>query len=169
MKLTFQPLTRKTATLITAWIYEPPYDIYGYRQRNQNSALSYLTSPVNRFFGAFHAEELVGFRSFGADGRVAGGDYDGRFLDTGGGLRPDLTGRGLGQSAIAQGLHFATTTYGTQRFRVTIAGFNLRAQKTCQRLGFKIIHKFTRSHDHKEFLILTLETLPSLTFSPSRS
>lgn len=164
MKLNFQPLTLETAKLIITWVYEPPYDIYGYRQRNQNSALEYLTTPANRFFGAFNKNELVGFRSFGEDGRVSGGDYDGRFLDTGGGLRPDLTGRGLGQSTIAQGLHLGAATYGTHRFRVTIASFNLRAQKTCQRLGFKVTQQFTRPNDQKEFLILSLDSLlPAIT------
>ncbi len=160
MHLTFQPLLLATAHEITTWIYPPPYEIYGYQQRPRVTALAYLTAPEHRFYAAYHRTDLVGFRSFGADGRVAGGDYDGRYLDTGGGLRPDLTGQGLGRSAIAQGLHFGTQTYGTQRFRVTIAAFNLRAQKTCQHLGFQITQSFLRPTDQKAFHVLTLDALP---------
>ena len=155
-------MTMSAATAITSWIYASPYDIYGYHQRKRASALDYLTNPAHRFFAAFHESELVAFRSFGDDGRVAGGDYDGRYLDTGGGLRPDLTGRGLGRHVIASGLHFGASTYRTTRFRVTIAGFNHRARITCQRLGFEVSQRFTRPHDQQEFLVLTLDSLPAL-------
>lgn len=59
----------------------------------------------------------MAFRSFGEDGRVNGGDYDDSFLDTGGGLRPDLTGQGLGPEMIAEGLAFGRMTFGVWRFR----------------------------------------------------
>lgn len=162
MELTFTPMTPAAAREMTSWVYAPPYDIYGYRRRNRAQALDYLTAPKNRFFAAFDGTAMVGFRSFGADGRVAGGHYDGRYLDTGGGLRPDLTGQGLGRGAIAQGLHFGATTFGTNRFRVTIAQFNLRAQAVCQNLGFEIIQKFVRSHDQQGFSVLTIDALPSI-------
>ena len=160
MQLTFQPLTRPVAALMTEWIYPTPYNIYGYHTRNRAEALTYLTAPINRFFAAFDGSELVGFRSFGSDGRVAGGDYDGRYLDTGGGLRPDLMGRGLGQSAIAQGLHFGTSIYQTTRFRVTIASFNLRAQTVCRRLGFHLTQQFIRPYDRTEFFVFSIDKLP---------
>ena len=44
--------------------------------------------------------------SFGPDGRVPGWDYDETALDTGGGLRPSLTGQGLGRAVISAGLDF---------------------------------------------------------------
>ena len=162
MQLSFQPMTRAAAESMTDWVYSAPYNIYGYHTRNRAEALTYLTAPINRFFAAFDGNELVGFRSFGADGRVAGGDYDGRYLDTGGGLRPDLTGRGLGQSAIAQGLHFGASVFRTTRFRVTIAGFNLRAQTVCRRLGFHVTQQFIRPHDRAEFLVFSIDELPEL-------
>ena len=162
MELTFAPMTPTAAEEMTSWDYTPPYKIYGYHRRNRAQALRYLTAPENHFFAAYDGTAMVGFRSFGEDGRVAGGAYDGRYLDTGGGLRPDLTGQGLGRSTIAQGLHFGATTFGTTRFRVTIAHFNLRAQSVCQKLGFKITQRFVRSHDQQDFLILTIDALPTI-------
>jgi len=45
------------------------------------------------------------------DGQVPGGMYDDSALDTGGGLRPDLTSQGKGREAIQTGLDF-----GRQQF-----------------------------------------------------
>jgi ribosomal-protein-alanine N-acetyltransferase len=60
-----------------------------------------LVDPTSGFRALVETDELIGFRSFGDDGQVPGGPYEsttppgGSVRDTGGGLRPDLTGRGL--------------------------------------------------------------------------
>jgi ribosomal-protein-alanine N-acetyltransferase len=42
-------------------------------------------------------------------------------LDTGGGLRPHLVGKGLGRRAIATGPAFASERFAPPAFRVTVA------------------------------------------------
>jgi RimJ/RimL family protein N-acetyltransferase len=157
MKLLFVPMTRLYAEDIACWRYDPPYDIYGHTDGDEGQSIDYLVDDKNGLFAVLHNGELIGFRSFGEDGRVSGGNYDGSHLDTGGGLRPDLTGKGLGAEVLFQGLQFATETFGTDRFRVTIAVFNERAQKVCRRLGFQESDRFCRSKDGKEFVIMTVE------------
>lgn len=152
-------MTRPYAKDITSWRYEPPYDIYGHRDEEEDRSIDYLVDDENGFFAAIHDGELIGFRSFGDDARVNGGSYDGPHLDTGGGLRPDLTGKGLGAEVILQGLQFGSSIFRTRKFRVTIAGFNERAQKVCRRLGFQESDRFHRTKDGKEFVIMTLDDL----------
>jgi RimJ/RimL family protein N-acetyltransferase len=67
---------------------------------------------------------------------VPGGPYDDSALDTGGGLRPDLTGRRLGRQAISTGLAFGIAAYSPTAFRLTIATYNVRAHRVVEALGF---------------------------------
>jgi ribosomal-protein-alanine N-acetyltransferase len=47
---------------------------------------------------------------------VPGGTYGADALDTGGGLRPDLTGRGLGREALEVGLAFGRSRFAPRAF-----------------------------------------------------
>src|SRR5258708_16244529 len=88
---------------IATWRYPAPYDCYDMA----GASAAFIATPESGFYALTDGDALIGFRSFGADGRVPGGDYDDSALDTGGGLRPDLTGKGLGRAAIRTGLEFA--------------------------------------------------------------
>jgi ribosomal-protein-alanine N-acetyltransferase len=136
MNISFTPLKREHAEEIVSWRYDDPYEIYDYRCQLPQDAIDYLTDPINQFFAALCDDELIGFRSFGSDARVSGGDYDDSYLDTGGGLRPDLTGQGLGAAVIRKGIEFGAHEFSATRFRVTVAAFNERALKVCKRVGF---------------------------------
>ena len=74
------------------------------------------------------AGELVGHFSFKPK--------EHRVLEIGLGLRPDLTGRGLGASFLAAGLEFARDRFAPQRFVLSVATFNERAIKVYERTGF---------------------------------
>jgi len=160
MNISFTVLDREHAKEITSWRYDEPYAIYDYRDQSSNDVIGYLTDPANQIFAVLSDNELIGFRSFGPDGRVSGGTYDDSYLDTGGGLRPDLTGRGLGARIICKGIEFGTREFETERFRVTIAAFNQRALRVCSRVGFTEDHRFHRATDDKEFVVMKLEKKP---------
>jgi ribosomal-protein-alanine N-acetyltransferase len=85
---------------------------------------------------------------------VPGGDYDEEALDIGGGLRPDLTGQGLGPSFMEAALEFGRRQFGPVSFRATVAAFNRRAQRVCEKLGFRPVQTFERMHNGKRFTIL---------------
>jgi [ribosomal protein S18]-alanine N-acetyltransferase len=126
-------MTAAFAANIVTWRYPPPYDCYDMTGADAR----FLADPASGFFAlADEQDDLIGFRSFGTDGQVPGGDYDDSALDTGGGLRPELTGQGLGREAIGTGLEFGRERFAPPAFRVTIASFNVRAQRVVQALGF---------------------------------
>ncbi len=152
-------MSHNYAYQIATWRYEVPYDFYGYTDSDYESNIAYLTDERNEFFAVVSEGSLIGFRSFGEDGRVHGGNYDDSYLDTGGGLRPDLTGNGIGEEIVRKGLEFGSALFDTERFRVTIAAFNKRALTICRRLGFHECKKFQRESDDAEFVVLTLEKL----------
>jgi RimJ/RimL family protein N-acetyltransferase len=158
MLLHFLPMTEETAHAAVAWRYQGQYAVYDLDEES----LPVLLDPANAYYAAFDAhDDLIGFCCFGAEARVPGGDYsDARLLDVGVGLRPDLTGRGLGASFMGQVLAFARQTQPARGFRVTIAAFNLRSQRVCERLGFRPAGSFRRENrpDGMPFVLMTLDT-----------
>jgi ribosomal-protein-alanine N-acetyltransferase len=146
------PLTRVQAQDLATWRYDPPYDVYDLAGADPEE----LLDPALGFHAVLAGERLIGFRSFGPDGQVPGWDYDAAALDTGGGLRPSLTGQGvgLGRAVIAAGLHFGRTTYAPAAFRVTVASFNARARRTVESLGFEQVGSFAALRDGRRFDVL---------------
>ncbi len=138
------------AVAITAWRYPPPYDLYDMTGADRD----FLADPASGFFALLDGDELIGFRSLGADGQVPGWDYDKSALDTGGGLRPDLTGIGLGRQAIQTGLDFGRSRFSPLGFRVTIATFNQRAQRVVKALGFQKAGRFQGPADGRSYEVL---------------
>jgi [ribosomal protein S18]-alanine N-acetyltransferase len=144
------PLTREHALDICTWRYPAPYDNYDMVDADPDELLRACLG----FFAVLVDDQLIGFRSFGPDGQVSGWRYDDSALDTGGGLRPELTGRGLGREVISAGLSFGRARFEPLAFRVTVASFNARALRTVESLGFKKIGQFNAAHDNRSFEVL---------------
>ena len=144
------PMTAEHAADMLTWRYPAPYDCYDAAGGDPG----YYADPANGFFAVLSGGQFIGFRSFGPDGQVPGGGYDDSALDTGGGLRPELTGRGLGRSVIAAGLEFGRQRFAPDAFRVTVASFNARALRVVTALGFAPVRSFAATADGRRFEIL---------------
>lgn len=151
--LIFSVLDESAAREVMRWRYDPPYDIYNIEDSDE--VIQYVLDPQNNFFALRDDNgKLVGFCSFGEDGQVSGGDYRLGALDIGMGILPDLTGQGRGAGYVAAVVDFARKEFSPERLRVTIAAFNLRAQRVWEKNGFRSMQSFQRDIDHKEFVIL---------------
>jgi ribosomal-protein-alanine N-acetyltransferase len=147
-----------SARAIAHWQYEPPYDLYNMDSGNVDEAVAALLDPRNHYFSvAGEGGELVAFCCFGPDAQVPGGDYGASALDIGLGLRPDLTGHGQGLHYVKAVLDFASATFAAAAFRVTVAGFNHRAQRVWKKAGFRRVQTFPRRLDGRAFVILMRE------------
>lgn len=155
-RFAFAPLTAPDARVVAAWRFEWPYALYNADPARFDETVRALLEPRNRYFAARTTEDgLVGTFCFGPDAQVPGGDYDDPdALDIGLGLRPDLTGRGLGEAFLLAGLAFARERFvpAPTRFRLTVAAFNRRAIRVYERAGFRPTHRFVRPSDGREFL-----------------
>jgi ribosomal-protein-alanine N-acetyltransferase len=150
--MVFAPMDEISAQKMLRWRYEPPYDIYNLAE--SEGALAYALDPQNCFYTLKDdADGLVGFCSFGLDAQVPGGDYTADALDIGMGIRPELTGHGHGQRFVSQVLNFARSEFNPDRFRVTIAAFNQRAQRVWQKAGFHFVERFTHQASGREFIV----------------
>jgi RimJ/RimL family protein N-acetyltransferase len=91
---------------------------------------------------------------------VPGWDYDDSAWDTGGGLRPELTGQGLGRTVIRAGLAHGRSRFAPPAFRVTVASFNARALRTVESLPFQWLGTFKASRDARDLVVLERHESP---------
>jgi len=125
-------MSQRQARAVAAWRYDPPYDFYDAVADPED--LAELLDPAQREGRDFAVlsdpsdlSDLVGFFMF---------KHEGDIVEVGLGLRPDLTGCGLGLSFLLAGLEFARERYAPTRFRLAVAAFNQRAIRVYERAGF---------------------------------
>jgi ribosomal-protein-alanine N-acetyltransferase len=148
----FRLMSDEEATRISRWHYEAPYDFYD--ATSDPDDLTELLDPQRRkdaYFSVFdEGGELVGFFQF---------EREGTTVDVGLGLRPDLTGRGLGVRYLLAGLEFARERFSPERFTLSVATFNERAIQVYERAGFRrntLYKHYTNGGEHL-FLSMTRE------------
>jgi [ribosomal protein S18]-alanine N-acetyltransferase len=157
MEFFFHPLTTAEAQAMLRWRYTGEYAIYNMADEPTGNDVTFLLDPQNGYYGIHNAaEEFIAFCCFGADAQVPGGDYTAPALDIGLGLRPDLTGQGLGTGLLAAILHFGQQQrFAPIQWRATIAAFNLRSQQVFAKHGFQEIQRFISGHAQPlEFLVV---------------
>jgi ribosomal-protein-alanine N-acetyltransferase len=125
---------REEAQRIATWRYEPPYSFYDADADAADLALLLgRESREGRYFSAFSEDALIGFFDLKSDGDD---------VTIGLGLRPDLTGRGLGLPFVEAGMAFAREQFAPSRFRLSVATFNERAIRVYERAGFVPLRTF---------------------------
>jgi [ribosomal protein S18]-alanine N-acetyltransferase len=123
-------MSDEEAREISRWHYESPYDFYDWTSDPDD--LEELLDPARRegtYFSAFdRGGALVGFFGFESEGET---------VDVGLGLRPNLTGQGLGLEYLRAGLEFARERFSPWSFTLSVATFNERAIEVYERAGFR--------------------------------
>jgi ribosomal-protein-alanine N-acetyltransferase len=121
-------MSQEDAVAIAAWRYPPPYDFYD--ADADPGDLAELLDPRRRegsYFSAWSEGKLIGFAQVSAaDGTAV----------IGLGLRPDLTGRGLGSAFLEAVMAFVREGEAPARFTLSVAAFNGRAIRIYERAGF---------------------------------
>jgi ribosomal-protein-alanine N-acetyltransferase len=161
MRFRFRPIEAGDFEQIAFWRYDPPYDFYDW---DLEDALEPLLDPVEKNLVLLDdADTVAGFAFFGPGGQVPGGVEAGAYLepllDIGLGLRPDLTGRGIGLEFVLAVIEKGREFHQPAGFRLTVATFNERAIRVYKRAGFapeRIV--WSRSTGElTEFLVMTRE------------
>ncbi len=130
MQCIFRPMSAQSAQAIARWQYEGVYSFYN--AESDPDDLAELLDPHN---WSDHYYEVVG-----EQGDLIGFIYlkrDGPVVEIGLGLRPDLTGRGLGRQFLLDALDFAAQRDALAGFRLLVATFNERAIRVYTKAGFQ--------------------------------
>jgi RimJ/RimL family protein N-acetyltransferase len=126
-------LSEKHARAIAGWRYEFPYEWYD--TASDPRRIELFANPARRegLRGVVDDEgELIGFFNFVREGNE---------VRVGLGIRPDLTGRGLGAQFIDAGLGYAKEEWSPRKFRLWVAWWNERALRAYRRAGFREVQR----------------------------
>jgi [ribosomal protein S18]-alanine N-acetyltransferase len=99
LRFALKQITPSDARAISCWRYEEPYSIYD----GDPTSVDAILQPRLSCHSVYdESGDLAGYFCFGEDAQVASGKRLGLYeaepaLDVGLGMRPDLTGRGLGE------------------------------------------------------------------------
>ena len=131
MKLTIRPASPQALEAIVSARYGPPYEFYdGDGEPVLNPERYYeALDEQGSFVGHFYFEEKEGAVEIGL------------------GLRPELTGQGLGLDFVIAGVKFARRRWSSRRIVLSVAAFNERAIKVYERAGFRETGRHVRSFE----------------------
>ncbi|HEY7124376.1 MAG TPA: GNAT family protein [Ktedonobacterales bacterium] len=143
----FGLLSEADARMLLEWAYEGPYAVYNFQSdygpEDPYDTLEELLDQRSPYYAVHDARgELVGFWGFGTSAEVTGERLPAVFREDGSltvglGLRPDLTGKGLGLAFVRAGLEFARKQFAPSGFRLFVLPWNERAMKVYERAGFR--------------------------------
>ncbi|CEX14003.1 GNAT family N-acetyltransferase [Bacillus sp. N447-1] len=132
-------LTKEEAMERNTWTYEEPYSLYSFS--GEKEVIEELLDGT--YYGCCDDQgDLIGYFCFGANAQVPGGRdanlYGGEdVIDIGLGMKPALTGKGIGKEFFQAGIAFATKEFNAKMFRLSVATFNTRAITLYKNIGFK--------------------------------
>jgi [ribosomal protein S18]-alanine N-acetyltransferase len=129
--------TEAYADEVASWRYEPPYDFYDLASDPEDEAAMRDPARFEHHLAVLDDEgrTLDAFWYF---------DWPEDVVEVGIGLRPDLTGRGLGESFLRPQLAYAAERWSPSLFRLFVAAWNERAIRLYDRLGFREVARETR-------------------------
>lgn len=166
MSYTFTPMDKDDAQSFRAWQYEEPYSIYNVGgEPDEENIDSEMLDPRSPYYSVRDEQgELIGYFCYG----TAGQPFDSsepalytndRTICIGLGIRPDLTGKGLGPGFVEAGLNFARQQFAPRTFRLYVLTFNRRAIRAYEKVGFRHEGIYTQRniHGERDFLIMSCE------------
>jgi RimJ/RimL family protein N-acetyltransferase len=128
--------TGEHANEVAGWRYEAPYDFYDLASDPADEAAMRDRTRAGHWRAVLgESDRLEAFWYF---------DWHGDVVEVGIGLRPDLTGRQLGESFLRTQLEYASHSWQPESFRLFVAAWNERAIRLYERLGFREVARETR-------------------------
>lgn len=156
LNIVIRPLALDEALAVATWRYGGELAMYD-GDPGQGEDLLVMTAEGYGYYALLENDDFVGYCCFGPEGRVLGQPAPVEdLLDLGGGLRPDLVGKGLGAVGLPVILDFAREQFSPPGFRTAIASFNRRSIVLCRWAGFRASCTFPGPGE-REFTELVLK------------
>ncbi len=118
------------------WKYKGKYSFYDTTADKEDLAEFLDPKTWDRTFAVLNKEnDLIGFYSY---------TFQDEIMWIGFGLKPDLTGQGLGTEFVKSGIEYGIEHFDYQKEHImlAVAEFNKRAIKLYKNLGFKTTEKY---------------------------
>lgn len=157
MEMIIKEMDIKDAVEISTWIYMEPYSLYSLD--GSQETIEELMDGT--YYTVTNEGKIIGYFCYGKSAQVPGGRNQGLYgakdaMDIGLGLRPDLTGKGMGAKFVLKGIEFGIGKFNPGIVRLTVAAFNKRAIRVYERVGFITAGNFInkRNEEEREFIIM---------------
>jgi ribosomal-protein-alanine N-acetyltransferase len=146
MSYKFIEMNNQYSKEIIDWHYDGNYSFYDMRA-DQEDLEEFMDSSnwPNKYFAVVDKnDELTGFFSF---------SFSNGKMSIGLGMKPSLTGIGLGEEFINMGIMFGIKhfSYTNDYITLDVASFNKRAIKVYERIGFKVIDYYNQNTNGGEY------------------
>jgi [ribosomal protein S18]-alanine N-acetyltransferase len=147
----FEKMTQQEAEEIAYnWHYDGEYSFYDMEADRED--LAEFLNPELRgdsVFTVYLGEEIGGYYSVN---QTAAATYD-----IGLGMRPELTGSGMGLAFMKAGMDFVKSRFKPDIITLSVAMFNQRAIKVYRRLGFIDLDTFMQNTNGGSYEFLRME------------
>ena len=139
-----KPMLQVEAEIIANWKYSGIYSFYD-MTADEEDYQEFINEETRgeHAFSVYERGKLIGFYSLTS--------VESETVDLGLGLRPDMTGQGIGGSFLQKALDYAELHYGARSFTLSVATFNERAIRVYKNAGFKVIHTFMQPTNGSEY------------------
>lgn len=147
---TFIETTQAEALIIAnEWHYAKPYDFYDIQSDEEDyEEFTHSDTRKNTYSVFDDTHDLIGYITFNVSDSI----------EIGLGMKPNLTGIGLGESFLNSTLLFIHSLYPSiNKFTLKVATFNERAIKVYKRCGFKEKQKIMMDTNGSIYEFLEME------------
>ena len=145
----FNKLSQEQAENIASnWYYEGEYAFYDFAADEED--LAELLNPQERgdkYYIVKKANEEIGFFYF---------ENEGDSVEIGLGMKPELTGKGMGLDFVKAGLSYAILNYNPKEITLSVATFNERGIRVYKRAGFESVKTFMQDTNGSRFEFLKM-------------
>lgn len=161
MDFHFAKMNKGYAEEIAKWRYDGIYAFYDMDQDRED--LGELLDPANwenRYFAALNENrELAGYFIY---------EFPDGIMRIGLGLKPQLTGKGLGKEFVLQGIGFGVKhfSYKNDSIDLLVAAFNKRAIKVYEKIGFTRIKNFIQETNEGQYEFIRMMKKASPIYHP---
>ena len=145
----FLPMTDEAAEEIAyQWNYEGEYSFYN-MTADQEDLEEFLDPERSGYYTVEKDGEMIGYFCFQKKESYS--------VDIGLGMKPALTGNGLGLEYVLQGMKFAIANYQPSKLSLSVATFNQRAINVYEKAGFLPLGTFMQDTNGSTYEFLKME------------
>ena len=162
MQFIFSLMDEGDARAIQTWRYEGVYAVYSGNDDDDPEAMAELLDRRSPYYAVRNEQgELVGSFNFGTSALMGEGQepriyVEDKTVTIGLGMRPDLTGKGLGLAFVQAGLQFARQEFAPEHIGLYVLAWNERAIRVYERAGFQRVRVFLLRNKYGEREVLEM-------------
>lgn len=153
MNFNFKKMQKKYAKEILKWHYDGKYSFYDmeFDKEDLEDFLEIIENDNwdNYYVAVDEEENLIGMFTY---------NFNMDVMEIGLGLKPSLTGKGIGEHYVKAGIEYGLLELGFEgkQIKLSVANFNNRAIKVYKKIGFKEVGRYIQTINDEKYEFITM-------------